>query len=89
MIFLAKATETEMDGQPIPQRQVAATTHPDAKVTHDDARMRRPDACDGAGDRIHRGRSGPGFWSSDGYGNRETWRRILAAHVQILVDAAD
>jgi hypothetical protein len=26
---------------------------------------------------------------SDGYGNRETWRRILAAHVQPLADAAD
>jgi hypothetical protein len=89
MIFLEQATETEMDEQPIRRRQVAATTHPDAKVTHDDPRMRRPDAWDGAGDRMHRGRSGPGFWSSDGYDNRETWRRILAAHVQILVDAAD
>jgi hypothetical protein len=34
-------------------------------------------------------RSGSGPLQSDGYGNRETWRRILAAHVQPLPGAAD
>jgi hypothetical protein len=34
-------------------------------------------------------RSGTGPVRSDDYGNRETWRRILAAHIQPLADAAD
>jgi plasmid stabilization system protein ParE len=32
-------------------------------------------------------RSGPS--PSDGFAGRETWRRVLAAHVQPLPDAAD
>jgi hypothetical protein len=34
-------------------------------------------------------RAGSDPLRADDYGNRETWRRILAAHVQPLADAAD